>query len=398
MINLQAKPTALFLAPESPYPAIGGGALRSASLLTYLAERYQVDVILFHEPGKPDPVASFPPGLVRAIHVVELPRHSKGAGARAARNMRRAVLGIAPLSDRFGGFGPQIAGLLDGRRYKLAVVEHFWCAPYLHQLKPHSDRIVLNLHNIESILHERCAQAEKGPVAWLHRRFQAVSRKMERNLLPLFSALLAASEDDAARIREISRNCRVHVYPNAIPWEDQPSVPEEDVIIFSGNLEYHPNIQAVRYFRDQIWPRLRDRRPTLVWRLAGRNPEAVRSLVAGDARIDLRGPFPHAAQALASAKVAIVPLLAGSGTRFKILEAWAAGRAVVSTTLGAEGLGALDGEHLLIADTPQKFAESVLALLDSPALRQALGKAGRAAFESRFTWQAAWDKLETAGF
>jgi glycosyltransferase involved in cell wall biosynthesis len=97
---------------------------------------------------------------------------------------------------------------------------------------------------------------------------------------------------------------------------------------------------------------------------------------------------------LAAAKVCIVPLLSGSGTRFKILEAWAAGRAVVSTTLGAEGLDARPGEHLLIADDPASFANAVIDALETPELRQRLGANGRAFYQQRFTWPAAWRALD----
>jgi glycosyltransferase involved in cell wall biosynthesis len=109
------------------------------------------------------------------------------------------------------------------------------------------------------------------------------------------------------------------------------------------------------------------------------------------------GPVDDAIPLLAAAKVCVVPLLSGSGTRFKILEAWAAGRAVVSTTLGAEGLGARDGEHLLLADDPDAFAQAVLRLWNDPALRSRLGDAGRALYDQRFTWPAAWRRLDEAG-
>src|SRR5262249_41717987 len=138
---------------------------------------------------------------------------------------------------------------------------------------------------------------------------------------------------------------------------------------------------------------LRSRWPKLIWRLVGKNPAAVEKIVSGDERIELSGAVNDAVAELARAKVAIVPLLAGSGTRIKILEAWAAGVPVVSTTLGAEGLGARNGEHLLLADSPVSFQEAVSALLDAPALRRRIGSAGRYLFECEFTWDAAWKAL-----
>jgi len=108
----------------------------------------------------------------------------------------------------------------------------------------------------------------------------------------------------------------------------------------------------------------------------------------------LTGFVENALTSLAQAQVAIVPLLAGSGTRVKILEAWAAGTAVVSTTLGAEGLECRDGEHLILANGPEDFAQAVSSLLESPADRARIGSAGRLLFEQSYTWPAAWSRLD----
>jgi glycosyltransferase involved in cell wall biosynthesis len=230
------------------------------------------------------------------------------------------------------------------------------------------------------------------------RRFAAAYRRLEREWLPQFDLLLVTSGDDRRRVNHPN----AVVYPNALPEIPRPAslstnVAESHSIIFSGNLEYHPNVEAVRWFAAQIWPRIRDRAPGLTCTLAGRNEHAVRAIVAASAGITLTGPIDDAIATLAGAKVCVVPLLSGSGTRFKILEAWAAARAVVSTTLGAEGLGAVDGQHLLIADDAASFANAVVRLLDDSALRRRLGDAGRALYLDRFTWPAAWRALETAG-
>jgi len=205
--------------------------------------------------------------------------------------------------------------------------------------------------------------------------------------------ILTASEEDRRR----AAHADVRVFPNALPDIPRPSVAETNAIVFSGNLEYHPNVEAVRWFRTRIWPRIREEAPGLEWRLLGSNPAAVARFTGGDPRIRVVGHMEDAIASLAEAKVCIAPLLSGSGTRFKILEAWAAGRAVVSTTLGAEGLGARDGEHLLLADDPEDFAAAVLRLWNDASLRRRLGDAGWAHYHDRFTWQAAWRKLDEAG-
>jgi polysaccharide biosynthesis protein PslH len=150
----------------------------------------------------------------------------------------------------------------------------------------------------------------------------------------------------------------------------------------------------VRFFAREIWPGLRSRWPQLVWRLVGKAPESVEKLVTGDPRILFSGPVVDAVPELARAQVAVVPLLAGSGTRFKILEAWAAALPVVSTSIGAEGLPARDGEHLLLADTAAAFADAVSRLLTCRDLRIRLGNSGRLLLEKEFTWVSAWAKLD----
>jgi glycosyltransferase involved in cell wall biosynthesis len=373
-----SRATALLLSPEAPYPRVGGGALRTASVVEDLARRYALDVIVFREPGAPDPRSSFPPGLVREVRVIDLPHHSKAFAARAFRNFARLVKGVPPLNDRFHGFGREIAAACGGRRYDLAVIEHLWCAPYAELLP--ATRVVLDLHNIESVLYRSLSRTEPWPVSLAYARFASAARRIEARWLPRFAAVLTASAEDAARIAALA--AEVLVYPNTIPTVPQPQVPEENVVAFSGNLEYAPNVSAVRFFRREIWPRLRADWPDLRWRLIGKNPHAVARYVRGDSRIEVTGPVAGAVEALAAARVVVVPLLAGSGTRFKILEAWAAGRAVVSTTLGAEGLGTRDGEHLLLRDTPDSFAAAVGRLLTSPEERARLGAAGRALVSS----------------
>jgi len=390
----EARASALLLAAETPYPLAGGGALRTASLLHYLALRYDVDMVVFRQPGAPDPGQDLPVGLVRRVSVVDLPVHGRSFTARALRNALRLARGVPPLVDRFGGFGKEIERALEGRRYDIGIVEHSWCAPYGEQMARICGRTVLDLHNVESVLDQRCAEVESGARAWAHRVFSRASLKLERIWLPRFSEVLAASESDAERARAIAPGARVRVYPNALPLVPLPPGGNEEAIVFSGNMEYHPNISAVRFFRREVWPLLRERWPGLVWRLVGKNPEAVRRFTSGDARIQAQGPVEDAVRELAHARVAVVPVLAGSGTRLKILEAWAAGLPVVSTTLGAEGLGARDGQNLLLADSGPAFAEAVSRLLACAELRQSLGAAGRLLLEKEFTWETAWKKLD----
>ena len=386
--------SALLLAPEAPYPLAGGGALRTASLLHHLARSYKVDLLVFRQPGAPDPGAHLPAGLVRRIFVIDLPPNGRSFAARALRNAVRVTRAIPPLVDRFSGFAGRIENLLAGRRYDIGIVEHFWCAPYHEQIARFCGRTVLDLHNIESHLHQRCAEVETNATAFAHHVFRRASLELERTWLPRYSQVLAVSEADAELAAAIAPGARITVYPNAVPLATLPPQQDEEAIIFSGNLEYHPNQLAVRFFRCEIWPSLRRKWPRLAWRLVGKNPEAVRRFTSGDPRIEVTGPVDDAIGELARGRVGVVPLLAGSGTRLKILEAWAAGLPIVSTTLGAEGLRARDGEHLLLADGAAAFTAAVSRLLACSDLRGSLSAAGRCLLETEFTWEKAWKKLD----
>jgi glycosyltransferase involved in cell wall biosynthesis len=388
------KPDALFLSPEAPYPPIGGGPLRSASLLEYLARDYTVHLVAFRQRGEPDPSAAIPPGRVHRVDLLDLPYHSKGSIARVLRNTRRLARNRPPLVDRFSGLANPLAALLEGRHYQAAVIEHFWCAAYVEQVRACSEHVALDLHNIESAWHESLARQERSARRFALRRFAAAAAALERKWLPAFDSILVASRLDAERVRGLALLRDITVYPNALPEMPQPTRQEREEIVFSGNLEYAPNISAVQFFRRNIWTALRASRPNLKWRIVGKNPQAVSKLVAGDDRIELSGPVEDAVAELAKAQVAVVPVLAGSGTRVKILEAWAAGTPVVSTRLGVEGLDCEDGTNVLIADDASGFTNAVARLLESGGERARIGSAGRHLFEKQYTWPAAWKSLD----
>ena len=275
---MPARPSALFLAPEAPYPIAGGGALRSASLLEYLARRYDVDVIVFRQPGAPDPAGLIPaaPGPPRhrarpACQPAQL-RRPRAAQCRAGGAARAAAGGPLRRLRRADRRAPSAA-----RRYDLGVIEHSWCAPYLEQMSP-----VCTPHRARS-----AQRGERAPRTLRRGRrprqpppptasSSGASLELERAWLPRFSLVLATSQADAELgPRHRARRPRVAVYPNALPATPLPPAGDEEAIVFSGNMEYHPNLTAVRFFRREIWPRLRDRWPQLVWRLVGKNPAAV---------------------------------------------------------------------------------------------------------------------------
>lgn len=387
--------TALILSPEPPYPLHGGGAFRTASLLHYFARFADVDLVLISDSGQP---ALLPDGLVRNQHVIPLSHHSRSLAARYLRNARRAIRGVPPLIERVGGLESAIERAIGGRRYDFGLVEHFWCAPYIEQLRRCCATTILDLHNIESVLDRRCAGVTTGLVRAGHRRFAAAYRELEAALLPRYSTVLAASDEDAATARTIAPAARVKVYPNSLPQMEIPRVMERPCIVFSGNFEYHPNIDAVAFLVREIWPLIRRACPGLRLRLVGRGERFIRHLLPSGSPdrtgIEVTGSVENAVAEIAQARVVVAPLRAGSGTRIKILEAWAAARCVVATPLAIEGLDARNGVDVSVAADPAAFAREVIRLQNDDAARKRIGAHARQAYEDRYTWQRAWKTLE----
>ena len=385
-------PRALIVCPEAPYPLHGGGAFRTAAVLHYLARNYSLDAIFFSEQTRPDPRLALPPGLIQESLLVQLPVHPRNPTSRVWRNALRYLRRIPPLVDRFT-CAPAPAALtewLSGRQYEVAVLEHFWCAPFAPLVRPHAGRLVLDLHNIESEWHTRMAETERWPVSHVHRQFAAATQRLEHQLLPKFDTVMVTSQREAARPGFDGAK----VYPNTIPSAEPVNRPHRRFqIVFSGNLEYQPNISAVKWFGAEVWPRLQSRHPGLEWVLVGRRPEALRGVLPLG-RVRTTGEVSDARAEIGASLVAVVPILSGSGTRIKILEAWAAGTPVVSTTLGAEGL---PSHAVAIADSAGDFAASVSALIASEEEREKLAAAGRIAFNNTFTWEAGWKVLTGLG-
>lgn len=381
----------VFLSPEPPYPLHGGGAFRIASLMHYFARFADVDLILFSEKHEQ---ADLPSGLVRKQLLIPLPIHGKGTIERWTRNARRAIRGVPPLVDRLSGRESELRNALGQGRYDLAIAEHGWCAPYLPLLKASCRSTLLDLHNIESILHERSASVTQGLVAAGHRRFAGAMRRLEASLAPQFDLVAVTSARDAALLRETAPETRTLIYPNALPASESATVEERNEIAFSGNFEYHPNIDAVAFLMRSIWPEVRKRHPSLRLRLIGRGSEFIKHLLPDDGSAEVSGPVEDAFHEIARAKIVVAPLRSGSGTRIKILEAWKARRPVVATKLATEGLEAENGHNVLFAESGAAFADAIDRLERDWQLRCRISGQGRQTFEKLYTWDVAWRQLE----
>jgi glycosyltransferase involved in cell wall biosynthesis len=279
--------------------------------------------------------------------------------------------------------------------YDVVLFEGVFMADY--QLSE-GTQVVIDEHNIEYELLQRTYQREKSLVRkwynwWESRQLKPVELERCRRA----QEVLVTSKREALLLKPLLPDSVIAVVPNGVDTEVFQVADQEqqlpDRIIFTGSMDYYPNIDAVLHFARECWPLIRLKVPSATWQIVGKDPPlAVRDL-AKLSGISVTGSVPDVKPYLAAATVAIVPVLIGSGTRLKILEAFAMGKAVVSTSLGCEGLGVTSGKHLIVADQPRVFAQSIVDLLQNAEQRTALGNAGRELAETEYSWKQCGDNI-----
>ena len=356
-----------------PLPANSGGKQRSLAILRRLAARGAVTLCAFDD-GSADREG------LRALGVEV--RSVPWAPARA-RQLGGVVRTGTLTAGRFWErrlAGQVRAATADGET-RLLQVEYAQLAPYL-SLGPARLR-VLDLHNVESSLaasYARGADPVRGTVARVE---SAALRRLERWALGVADVVSVVSERDRDRLPRSPR--RLLVCPNG--WEPGPPLPPASgpVAAFVALMGWRPNQDAALWLVERVWPGVLRRVPDARLLLVGRDPGPALRRLSGPA-VEVTGSVEQVRPYLARARVALAPLRSGGGTRLKILEALDAGRPVVATTVGAEGLECLAGNGLTIVDDPEGMAERIAALLRDPARATELGRRGGAAVAARYSW------------
>jgi glycosyltransferase involved in cell wall biosynthesis len=260
-------------------------------------------------------------------------------------------------------------------------------------------RLVLDEHNIEFDVARQQARNEMGVA---RRIYNAINwRKIRREEIKIwteFDGVAFCSAADQARALSLVPSMRSAVVPNAVNVEyfkPRPTNPPSDgcTVIFFGALNYFPNQDGVLYFLREVWPLIEKSTPKARLKIVGQDPTPEIRAHQGP-RVEVAGKVDDLRPHLASAAVSIAPLRIGGGTRFKILEAMAMALPVVSTSLGAEGIDAEPGRHLLLGDDPASLAAAVSRVLSDPQLGSSLAREGRALVEERYSWDTAARTLE----
>lgn len=371
------------------WPPETGGRLRSFHILSELSRRNDVTVLTTHGPG--DDSGSLAAHLPEGTKVVSVPYTiPKRNSARFALALLRSWFTSQPVDlvkFRVPALSKRIWRAIEANEADLCVVDFLSAAPNMPVWG--TVPVVFFAHNVEHMIWKRLSRVARGFLRLLLELEWRKLRRCETSVCTRASFVLTVSDADRELFASLAPTANLATIPTGVDTgyftpRDADESPTH--LVFTGSMDWHPNEDAILYFIDCILPRIRNQLPQVSMTVAGRNPSARLLARAVEANIQVTGTVSDIRPYMAQAAVYVVPLRIGGGTRLKIFEALSMGKAVVSTTVGAEGLPVVPGEHVVLADDPDDFARATLALLRDPTRRRALGHAGRCLVETRYSW------------
>jgi len=396
----------LLLTPQLPYPPHQGTSLRNFNLIAQLAKRHRICLLTFLEPDQSMEEAGPLGDLCEWVDTLPVPQRS-----HSLRLRQMATTGRPDMAWRLWSpaFRDRLAMRLAEARFDVVQVEAIELAPYLPTIQGASAAsgwprplIVYEDHNAEWVLQKRaCLTDLRVPRRWPTAAYSFVQwmrlKVYEAQVCRTADHVVAMSEADRDAILAVAPGVRVTVVPNGVDLEEYtgyrgPVQPFD--LVFTGKMDFRPNVDAMLWFGEEVWPLIRRRHPQASLAIVGQRPHARLEPLRRLPGVTLTGWVADVRPYIAGGRVYIAPLRVGGGTRLKLLQALAMGAAVVATSLGAEGFPVIHGRELLLADTPHDFARAVSALLDDPQQRACLGAAGRRFVEATYGWDALVPKLE----
>jgi len=379
-------------------PVDTGGKIRSYNLLRHLAANHDVTLLSYYG-GPHDP--TYEAELTRHFPLAVTVRTGapEGRPVLTAFHYARHLLSPAPYAvTKFTS--PRVSRLIrtwfSERTFDVAVCD--FLSASLNFPVTLSTPSVLFQHNVESVLWRRQAAHEPNPIARLAFMLEAAKMaRYERATVRRFPHVIAVSERDRQAMTHMTDVSRLTVVPTGVDVERYRAAagvePARPLLMFLGSMDWEANIDAVDYFCREIWPAIRSAVPSARFRIVGRNPHPRVMKLASES-VEVTGRVPSVVDHLREAAVFVVPLRVGGGTRLKIFEAMAAGKAVVSTAVGAEGLEVHDGRDVILADGPARFADAVIGLLQDPERRRRFESAA-SELAARFDWSVIARQFET---
>lgn len=379
-----------------PFPPDSGKPIRTWNLLKRLAPRHDV-TLLCHGDLTPEQLEAAASAAIQVKSVAAIPADS---GPLFYLRLLINLFSRFPYSvskHYTPRFRTELDRLLLSERFDLVHCE--W-TPYARYLRrANVPPTVIATHNIESQIWERRAEQADGPLSKWFLALQA--QKMSRFEKAAFrdSAMITGVSTIDTSVAKSWGASATRTVDNGVDLDyfRPTSAGKDHEAIFVGLLDWFPNTDAVTYFAESIMPLLLAKEPAMVARIVGRRASAsFKASLASRKGIELSGEVVDVRPRVANAGIVIVPLRIGGGSRIKILEALAMSKAVVSTSVGAEGLKVTDGKDIIIADTPEQFASAISDLSRSPETRQRLGSNGRALVEQHYSWASLANEMEQA--
>jgi sugar transferase (PEP-CTERM/EpsH1 system associated) len=377
------------LTPYLPYPPTSGGRMRTYNLVKHLRDDFQITLVCF---GRPEEKAFDLAPMRELCNLIIVDR------APSPSTMKAALLSLTspkPVTMRLyhtPEMKATIARLLQQNPIDLIHVESFYM---LQNLPTRLDvPVLLSEPAIEYVAWWRHAQVTRP---WFMRPAIALEalkmRLWEPRAWSEATLVGVMSATDAAVIKRATPGVPTAPAPNGVDVEffhtDETVTRDNQTAVYMGDYKYFPNTDAVLYFVESIMPLIRAKRPDFHLVLLGKDPPPELRALGDDpaSGVMVTGLVDDTRPYLQRSAVFICPLRSGSGTRFKLLESLACGCPVVSTSVGCEGLDAIDGQHMVIRDTPQAFADAVLDLLNDPAHGQMIGQQGRQWVVRQHAWR-----------
>lgn len=367
----------LFVVPRLPEPPDTGGKIRTYNLIKQArAHGHEVAVMPFSGPDK-----------ISVKTVFSALRHN-------------LPLSIAKYHCR--KMAREIIAAIHEKKIDIVHFDHVHMGQYIDFLP--GIPCVIDEHNVECLILKRlsdntCNLAKKL-VLW--REYRLIAALEVRVCSKAFRSSFVSEEDRQNYGKLGGALDNTVVIPNGVDTEYfQSSVVSgqltEESLVFTGSMDWLPNSDAVEYFCEEILPHIWEQNPKVKFYVVGKNPtESIKKIGEKDPRVVVTGGVEDVRPFVERSKVFVVPLRIGGGTRLKILEAMAMNKAIVSTSIGAEGISCVDGRDIVLADKPQDFAGRVLELLDNEARREALGSAGRQLVLGSYDWKIIGQKLNAS--
>jgi sugar transferase (PEP-CTERM/EpsH1 system associated) len=375
-----------------------GGKIRSFHIVRELAVRHRVTLFTFYPKISRDPhhclgapfekIELLPLSLPEVATSLDMIAYAGNALTLHPYQITRHC--PAPVRNR-------ILGLLQRQSYDLAVCDFLLTAGAMPWPSPIPT--VIFAHNVDALIWRRRFFVDKRPLWKLValREWWTMARA-ERHYGRLADHVLTVSEQDRRLFMEHLPSEKVTAIPTGVDLEYfRPAQMDRrrNMLVFTGTMDWMPNEDAILYFCSAILPLIRERVPGVKLRVVGRQPsKRILALKDANSNIEVTGRVRDIRPYVHDARVYVVPLRIGGGTRIKIFEAMAMGMPVVSTTVGAEGLPVQDGKNILLADSPAAFAEATVTLLKNSSAREQIGNAARTLVEEHYGWPAVTEVVD----